>query len=104
MPDEFIRFRDFFDDNGLIKVWKILYALLTEQEKLQLIDILERIVGEPEVLDYYYGNKIDIILPLYKLTKFKVESNNKFFEHYVSEITSEVENEYMRERNNCNAR
>ena len=97
MPDEFIRFRDFFDDTGLIKVWKMLYSLLTEQEKLQLIDILERMVGEPEVLDYSYGNNIDIILPLYKLTKFKVENNNKYFEHYVSEKMSEVEHEYMRE-------
>lgn len=54
-------------------------------------------VGEPEVLDYSYDNNIDIILPLYKLTKFKVESNSKYFEHYVSEKISEVEHEYMRE-------
>ena len=91
MPDEFIRFRDFFDNTGLIKLWKTLYKLLSEEEKIQLIDILSKMVGEPEVLDFSYNGVIDNLLPLYKLSKFKVESNRGYYENYVKEKIEEVE-------------
>ena len=83
MPDEFIRNRAFFEENGLIFLWGCLYDLLTEQEKQLLIEILVKMVGCPEVLDGYYSENINRILPLYKLTKFRVENNIKYYENYV---------------------
>lgn len=83
MPDEFVRFRDFFESMGLIALWNSLYELLSEQEKQQLIEVLVNMVGKPEVLDYTYSENLNRILPLYKLSKFKVENNMKYFEHYV---------------------
>ncbi len=83
MPDEFIRNREFFDETGLIALWNSLYDLLSEREKQQLIDILVRMVGNQEVLDSNYSETINRILPLYKLTKFKVENNRKYFEYYI---------------------
>lgn len=84
MPDEFIRNRAFFEENGFILLWNNLYDLLTEHEKQLLIEILVKLVGCPELLDDYYSENINRILSLYKLTKFKVENNIKYFEHYVS--------------------
>lgn len=62
MPDDFIRYRDFFVKSGLIELWTTAYHLLSEMEIERLIKILERIVEEPEVLNRHYSEHIDQIL------------------------------------------
>ncbi len=45
MPDEYIRFRDFFEEQGLTFEWRSLYNKLTPSDK----EVLINIVGESEV-------------------------------------------------------
>lgn len=85
MPDEFIRFRGFFEKNGLIESWRSIYHNLSMKEKENLIEILERLVDEPEVLDMNYSDKIDEVLYFYSLSKKKVESNILYYSKFVEQ-------------------
>lgn len=83
MPDDFIRFRTFFEKNGLIELWRKSYRSLSESEKDKLIEILEKMVEEPEVLDVHYSYKLDQVIYFYKLTKKKVEKNMLYYTNMV---------------------
>jgi hypothetical protein len=69
MPDEFIRFRHFFRDNGLLNLWKKLYNLLTKNEKIRLIKILCDIKTDRSKLFKHYSKNLDKILQLYTINK-----------------------------------
>lgn len=69
MPDEFIRYRVQFEKCGQTKAWKKDFACLTEMEKEQLLDILDRMVDEPDILENSYSKIIDKILGYYRLKK-----------------------------------
>jgi hypothetical protein len=64
MPDEFIRFRHFFRDNGLLDLWKHLYKKLTKNEKRKLIKILCDIRMDRRKLSKNYSENIKKILQL----------------------------------------
>lgn len=87
MPDDFIRFRDFFDEKGITKLWKQYYSFLSEENKERLIGILEHMVENPGILDIQYNESIDNILPFYKITKKKVENNPIYYLNLVNMIT-----------------
>lgn len=86
MPDDFIRFRDFFEEKGLTELWKAYYFDLSKEEKEQLLDIIGQIVETPIVLNQKYNEKIDRILPFYQMTKKKVESNPVYFSNLANSI------------------
>ena len=88
MPDDFIRFRDFFDEKGITQLWKQYYSNLSEENKERLIGILEHVVENPDILDIQYNESIDNILPFYKITKKKVENNPIYYLNLVN-VTSE---------------
>jgi hypothetical protein len=69
MPDEFIRFRHFFRDNGLLSVWHNLYDALTKNEKRKLLKIICDIKLDRTKLSIHYTENIDNILQLYALNK-----------------------------------
>ena len=86
MPDEFIRFRDFFEEKGLTHIWRKLYHELKADDKATLIDILDGMVDDPESLDYDYGSQINEVLDLYKIKKKKVESNALYYSNFCNRI------------------
>lgn len=69
MPDEFIRFRHFFRDNGLLFLWQDLYDDLTNTEKKRLLKILCDIKSDRKLLSEQYTKNIDKILQLYAINK-----------------------------------
>jgi len=69
MPDEFIRFRHFFRDNGLLETWKKLYAKLTPYEKRKLLEILCKSKTDRSVVSKKYSENIIKILKLYTINK-----------------------------------
>jgi hypothetical protein len=69
MPDEFIRFRQFFRDNGLRSIWNDLYNILTENEKRRLLKIICDIKSDRTKLSKHYTENIDNILQLYSVNK-----------------------------------
>lgn len=83
MPDDFIRYRDFFEKNGLIQSWKTAYHKLSDEEKEELIKILERMVDEPEILYLQYSDKLSKVLYFYTLSKKKVEGNLLYYTNLV---------------------
>lgn len=87
MPDDFIRFRDFFDEKGITQLWKQYYSNLSEENKERLIGILEHMVENPNILDIQYNESIDNILPFYQITKKKVENNPIYYLNLVNTIT-----------------
>jgi hypothetical protein len=69
MPDEFIRFRHFFRDNGLLAFWHDLYNILTCDERKKLLKIVCDIKSDRAVLSKHYTVNIDNILILYSINK-----------------------------------
>jgi hypothetical protein len=69
MPDEFIRFRHFFRDNGLLSVWHDLYNILTKNERRRLLKIICDIKSDRTKLSKHYTENIDNILRLYAINK-----------------------------------
>jgi hypothetical protein len=73
MPDEFIRWRHFFRDNGLIVLWRKLYNILTKEEKRQLLKILCDIKSDRTKVTKHYTKNIDTILQLYTINRSQFE-------------------------------
>lgn len=79
MPDEFIRFRDFFDANGLSNKWRLQYLALSEEEKKMLLQILSSCNDINEITSTTSSNlKINTILSFYKIRKKDIEKQNKY--------------------------
>ena len=85
MPDEFIRYRDFFERVGLRKKWRECFYALTKNERKKLITILEKMVEEPEVMEKRYTPNLDTILLYYRLSKKKVENNLGYYMNLVGD-------------------
>ena len=75
MPDEFIRHRHFFRDNGLLACWKSLYNRLTEIEKNILIKVLCDGKSDRRKLTEKYSENINQILGLYTINKSQFDRN-----------------------------
>jgi len=83
MPDNFIRFRDFFDEKGFTELWRKSYFKLSTQERKELIVILEKIVDNPAVLEMKYCENINDILIYYSISKQKVENNLLYYSNLI---------------------
>jgi len=75
MPDEFIRFRHFFRDNGLLAYWKSLYNHLSEIEKNILLEVLCDSKTNRKKLTGVYSENINMILRLYTINKSQFDRN-----------------------------
>lgn len=73
MPNEFIKFRDFFEKNGLIGAWKNCFRNLDVAEKEAL---LQKLSGDENDFE-------NNILEYYKITKRQVETHKVWVEDYV---------------------
>lgn len=74
MPDEFIRYRMLFKESGIIQLWKKYYHQLCDIDKRLLLDILSKMVDEPDVLESDYSIQITRMLVFYKIKKSQVEN------------------------------
>jgi hypothetical protein len=77
MPDEFIRYRDFFEKRGLTEQWLKLFRQLTPRNKNALIGIVSNMVDDPSVLSLKYNNDISAILKFYSLRKNDLSATPK---------------------------
>ena len=61
MPNEFIKYRDFFDQNGLINAWRSRFRALSDTDKESLLQSLsegtEYIGADPEIFQFYRISK-----------------------------------------------
>jgi len=86
MPDEFIRFRHFFRDNGLIDFWKKLYNALTRYEKVKLLKIICDMKVDRTRQSNKYSNNINKILKLYLLNKSQFDRKEITVKTIISNI------------------
>lgn len=84
MPDEFIRYRDYFESIGLTQLWKKVYAALSSEDKVRLLDILSEMVNNPDILEEKHSDEITQILWFYSIRKKQVELNELYYINQIS--------------------
>ena len=57
-----------------------------KNKKNTLIDILDRIVDDPSVMDLHYDQLIDQILQFYSLKKKKIEKNELYYKNLLVKL------------------
>ena len=96
MPDEFIRFRHFFRDNGLIDCWYKLYNNLSDAKKDSLLRILCDAKIDRSIIYENYSHNLNQILILYRLNKSQFDRGDKNSEIVLSEIYSSQKTKHSR--------
>lgn len=81
MPDDFIRYRDFFEQYQLVQKWLLLYRELTEVEKEELVNILSNATTEIAAPDIPHSAGLNSILQFYLIKKNKMEKNKLYYLH-----------------------
>ncbi|MPN50298.1 hypothetical protein SDC9_197924 [bioreactor metagenome] len=79
MPDDFIRYRDYFEHYNLVQKWRYLYRGLTEDEKQELLNILSSVKTETLVPDLPHSGGLNVILQFYGIRKNKMEKSKLFY-------------------------
>lgn len=79
MPDDFIRYRDYFEKNGLIERWKEEYRRLTTEQKTELIELLSEVKSEVHVEEEPHTITLDPILAFYGVNRRRMEKNEAYY-------------------------
>ena len=88
MPDEFIRFRSFFKENGLLDYWKALFHSLAEDEKAYLLDVLCEYKTNKSIMTDNHPRQVKKILVLCKINKSQFDKGKRSYQSVVNEIES----------------
>jgi len=88
MPDEFIRFRHYFRDNGLIDYWKTLYCSLSEDEKEYLLHRICEYKTNKSIIKDNHTKIVKKILVLYAINKSQFDRGEKLSHSVISKIES----------------
>lgn len=92
MPDDFIRHREYYDNIGLTKLWNDYVNLLCDDEIEALIDILSRMVDNPDVLLEKYTPLVDAILAFYTIGKKSTTKNDLYYSRKLVELKKLYDN------------
>lgn len=87
MPDEFIRHRHFFRNNGLIECWSRIYKTLSSVENKELLSIITAAKHDRTILFKKYSPKINRMLILYKLNKSQFDRGDTSAEDIIHTLT-----------------
>ena len=79
MPDDFIRFRNYFDDIGLSIVWKKMYNKLSLEDKKLLLKVLSESPTDMVAVESNTNEQLKDILQLYLVKKNSVEKNELYY-------------------------
>jgi len=88
MPDDFIRHRFFFKENGLIDYWKTIFNSLSEEEKTYLLDVLCKYKRNISIFTNNHPKQVNKILFLYTINKSQFDRGEKSSHSVISEIES----------------
>lgn len=89
MPDEFIRFRFFFKENGLTDYWKILFHSLSEDEKEYLLNVLCEYKTNKSIITDNHPKQVKKILVLYTINKSQFDRDEKSSHSVITRIELE---------------
>lgn len=79
MPDDFIRYRDFFEMNGLTYKWKNEYSKLTHDEKDKLLSLLSNDDKDFDILENNVDASLKSIIGFYSIKKKEYQKNEQFY-------------------------
>lgn len=79
MPFDFIRYRDYFEKNGLIKSWIKEYRRLSEKEIEELINLLSKIDKEKDAQNNLHSDGLKNILAYYAISKKSMSQNKEYY-------------------------
>lgn len=79
MPDDFIRYRSFFETWGLHTKWRTAYRALDGNHKRELLNILSECEKELEANAAPHSPELDHILIFYTLKKKHIEKNMVYY-------------------------
>lgn len=89
MPDDFIRFRDYFDQTGLSESWRKRFRALSSAEKEMLLETLSACTDADELRITLTTNaKINSILPYYGITKSRYEKDRLYYQKRLCDVTN----------------
>ena len=80
MPDDYIRYRKYFNDIGLIRKWTFLYRGLKDNLREELLMLLSNVKNEVNVMNYKHNKELDEILFLYTVKKRNLEDNIEYYQ------------------------
>lgn len=84
MPDDFVRYREFFEKNGLIERWANEYAQLTSENRTELLCLLSDVEHERMVYSLPHNPALDSILRYYTITKQKYILCPSYYNDFLS--------------------
>lgn len=79
MPDDYIRYRDYFEKVGLIQRWSEAYHKLTTGQKRELLCVLSTTETEIHVIEQKHSRALEPILLFYTVKKSKMEQNKSYY-------------------------
>lgn len=85
MPDDYIRYREYFEQNGLIPKWREQFRSLSEENKKELIELLSNCEKEIDLYNRKHSEGLDNILKHYIVKKSKMENNMAYFLRMLNE-------------------
>ena len=84
MPDDFIRYREYFEECGLAQKWAREYKKLSQSKKEELVKLLSNCSTETEVINENHSRSLDNILKFYSVKRSKVIKNYDYYMHMFS--------------------
>ena len=79
MPDDFIRYRSFFETYNLQTKWRAAYRALSDQHKNELLQILSKCEKEVDAIQTPHSIELDNILLFYTMKKKQIEKNMTYY-------------------------
>lgn len=90
MPDDFIRYRSFFEDNRFTYLWKDYFHDLSTSEKQELLHFVSTNNSKELANCSGCSEKVKKIIVFYTITKKKVEANYIFYENLYNELCEKL--------------
>ena len=79
MPDDYIRYRDYFERTGLVQRWTEEYRKLNDEQRKELVDILSIVATETAATEQKHSSTLNSILLFYTVKKNKMEKNSSYY-------------------------
>lgn len=84
MPDDFIRYRDYFEDCNLINQWKREFSKLSADQVSRLLNLLSNVDTETTLVDQTTDSDLTPILLFYSIKKNRMEKNKNYYLRLIS--------------------
>ena len=86
MPDDFIRYRSYFEGWGLHDKWRTTYRALSDAHRAELLCILSECEREVDARELPHSQELNHILIFYSIKRKNVEKNLTYYTQLFSAL------------------